>query len=274
MTRASMYERGFTLLELLISTAIFMVICAAMFSLLELSQQKYSSETQMSGAFSEARLAMDQIVRDINISGYPSKGIFSNPIDSTTYAASPFAWGPGYLSNPDCHFVGTPACSTSPSDTDLIVETNLGSPGSGSSVSWIHYQLTQNTNGQTWTLSRGVLQKTTGTDPASPGTWTNAMAPLVNNVIYNPTGALLTQITTDYPNILPGGVQPPLFAYYCSTPSGSQPCSSAPNAYSMTHSISDVDITLVVMTPYADMQTQSLKLMELTGRGHRSTFGN
>jgi len=270
MVRAPHTGRGFTLLELLISTAIFMVICAAMFSLLELSQQKYATETQMSGAFQEARLGMDQIVRDVNISGYPTLGIFSNPPNTTTYAVAPFAWGPGYPV--DCH-MGT-SCSSSPSDTDLIVETNLGPPGSGSTVSWIHYQLQLDQNGQTWTLYRGLVPKTAGTDPATASTWTNVMTPLVKNVIYNPTGTLLAQITTDYPTILPGGVQPPLFAYSCSTPSASQPCNTAPTAYNTMHYISDVDITLVVMTPYADMQTQSLKLLELTGRGHRSTFGN
>jgi len=39
-------------MELMIATAIFLVICGAMFGLLQLSQQKYSSETQLSGACS------------------------------------------------------------------------------------------------------------------------------------------------------------------------------------------------------------------------------
>jgi prepilin-type N-terminal cleavage/methylation domain-containing protein len=77
MRAASMQaERGFTLLELMIATGIFLVISAAMFGLLQLSQQKYSSETQISGAFQETRLAIDQIVRDFNVSGYPSQSIF------------------------------------------------------------------------------------------------------------------------------------------------------------------------------------------------------
>jgi len=52
-------ERGFTIMELMIATAIFLVICGAMFGLLQLSQQKYSSETQLSGAFQETRLEID-----------------------------------------------------------------------------------------------------------------------------------------------------------------------------------------------------------------------
>ena len=95
-------EVGFTLLELLVATAIFMVICGAMFGLLQVSQQKYRIETQMSGSFQEARLGIDQIVRDVNISGYPSAGLLSNTSNSTSYALAPFAWDPGYLSNTDC----------------------------------------------------------------------------------------------------------------------------------------------------------------------------
>jgi len=38
-------EGGFTIMELMIATGIFMVICGAMFGLLRLSQQKYSSES-------------------------------------------------------------------------------------------------------------------------------------------------------------------------------------------------------------------------------------
>jgi prepilin-type N-terminal cleavage/methylation domain-containing protein len=274
MSRVRHSKDGFTLLELLIATAIFMVICAAMFSLLELSQQKYASETQMSGSFQEARLGMDQLVRDVNISGYPSLGVFSNPPNTASYAVAPFAWNPGYAST-TCQV----PCSVSPTDKDLIVETNFGIPSQGSPVSWIHYQLQQNTGtgtwgGQTWTLYRGVVTKTVGADPYGATTATGVMTPLVNNVIYNPSGALLSQISTDYPTIFPGGVQPPLFSYTCSTPSGPQPCATAPVPYNTPQYISDVDITLVVMTPYADMQTQAVKLIELTGRGHRSNLGN
>ncbi len=48
-------RKGFTLIELLLAMAVFLVICGAMFGLLEVSQQRYSSETQLSGAFQETR---------------------------------------------------------------------------------------------------------------------------------------------------------------------------------------------------------------------------
>jgi len=48
-------HRGFTILELLLAMAIFLIICAAMFELLDLSQKKYHTETQLSAAYQEAR---------------------------------------------------------------------------------------------------------------------------------------------------------------------------------------------------------------------------
>jgi prepilin-type N-terminal cleavage/methylation domain-containing protein len=48
MTRLRNSERGFSLVELMVATAIFMVVCAAMFGLLQVSQQKYAIQSQLS----------------------------------------------------------------------------------------------------------------------------------------------------------------------------------------------------------------------------------
>jgi prepilin-type N-terminal cleavage/methylation domain-containing protein len=260
--------QGFTLLELLVATAIFMVICGAMFGLLQISQQKYAIETQLSGSFQEARLGVDQIVRDINISGYPSAGLLSNTANSASYALAPFAWDPGYLSNPptDCQIGAT--CSPTPGDSDLIVETDSGN---GTGVNWIRYQLQATPQGTI--LCRGAVPKTAGMDPVAATSASGVMTPLVNNVVYNASGALLAQITAEYPSMFSGGVQPPLFTYSCNTPAGPQPCTSA-GIYNAPRYVSDVDITLIVQTPQQDLQTGALKLIELTGRGHRTNAGN
>lgn len=255
MNKSSEAARGFTLLELLVAMAIFLIICGAMFGLLQLSQEKYSSETQMSGAFQEARLGIDQIVRDVDVAGYPSLNLFSKPASSTSYALSPAAWDPGYLSNTDCQ-IGT-TCTPTPGDFDLIVETDLGN-----GVSWIRYQLVGTT------LFRGVIPKTAGTDPVAATSASGVMVPLVVNVMNNAAGAQLAQITAQNPSMFSGGPQP-VFQYSCNTSAGSQPCSSVPS-YNAPRNISDIDVTLIVMTQQPDMQTQSLKLMGLSGRAHRS----
>jgi prepilin-type N-terminal cleavage/methylation domain-containing protein len=239
-------ERGFTLIELMIATAIFVVITAAMFGLLQLSQQKYTGETQLSGAFQETRLAIDQIVRDFNVSGFPSQSVFSTlPTDATKYALSPVAWSPNYLAGTPCSVgTGSGTACTTPGDFDLILETDLGN---GNGVSWIRYQLIATT------LFRSVVQKTAGTDPAAPPSDPTVVVPFLTNVMNSPGQ--------------------PIFKFTCDTPAGPQPCSAAGNS-GVPNRIRDVDITLIVKTRQPDLQTGKLKLVELAGRGHRVNPSN
>ena len=256
-------ERGFTLMELMIATGIFLVISAAMFGLLRLSQQKYSSESQLSGAFQETRLAVDQITRDFNVSGYPSMSVFSKlPADTTQYSVSPVAWSP---SDPggSC-FVGTGGggtCAT-PVYFDLILETDLGN-----GVSWIRYQLIGTT------LMRAVVPKAAGANPVAATSAAGAMVPFLTNVMNSPSPAQLAQITAAYPSMYPGGGAQPVFQYTCDTPAGPQACPLAGNN-GVPNNIRDVDITLIVMTRQVDLQTQQPKLVELNGRSHRVNPSN
>jgi prepilin-type N-terminal cleavage/methylation domain-containing protein len=252
---------GFTMLEMLVATSIFLIICAAMFEMLHLSQQKYSSETQLTAVYQDARLAMDQIVRDVNASGFPSASLFS-PVPTSypsRYANGPVAWSPNYPTTP-CQ-LGT-TCIT-PGDYDLIVETRLAG---NTDVSWVWYHLSGTT------LYRTVVTKTLG-DPNAVVNSSGSPVAFLTNLINNPGAAQLGEITAQYPAMFPGGQPQPVFQYSCQTPGGTMPCVSA-GAYNSAKNISDVDITLIVMTPQADMQTQQLKLVELNGRGHGSNPSN
>jgi len=265
LTRQVDNRKGFTLIELLLAMAVFLVICGAMFGLLEVSQQRYSGETQLSGAFQETRLAVDQISRDVNDAGFPSAGMFSKLPDPTLYAFGPVAWVPGYSAT-SC-FIGTGGggtCAT-PGDFDLILETTLQTP-TGPVVSWIRYQLPA---GQT-TLYRAVAAKT-DTDPSGPTTAPGVMVPFLTNVMNNATGQF-SQITAAYSNMFPAGPVP-IFQYMCDTPTGTVACPLA-GIYNSPQNIRDVDITLIVETQQPDAQTGQLKLIELNGRGHRLNPSN
>lgn len=260
--------RGFSILELLIAMAIFLAICAAMFELLRTSQIKYSGETQLSAAYQDSRLAMDQIVRDFNVAGYPPVGLFSVlPTQPSQYAVTPVAWNPNYptavcsLSAP-----GLGGGCATPGDYDLIVETQLGTDNF---VSWVRYYL----DPPTLTLYRAVAQKTGG-DPLSAVTSTSSatITALLRNVV-NVPGSQMSQIIADYPTMFPGGQPQPIFQYTCDTPGGPTPCWQAGGTNSPKN-IRDVDVTLIVITPQQDLQTQSLKLVELFGRGHRTNPAN
>jgi hypothetical protein len=128
-------------------------------------------------------------------------------------------------------------------------------------VSWIWYHLDGTT------LNRAVVPKTTG-DPLSTVQASGQMVAFLTNVMNNPGSAQLAQITANYPSMFPGGQPQPIFQYTCDTPSGTMPCPLA-GPYNSASNIRDVDITLIVKTPQRDIQTQNLKLVELSGRGHR-----
>ena len=131
--RSQACQSGFTLIELLVALGIFLLVTGAAFTLLSSSQQRYQTESQVLTSFQEARLALDQIVRDVNDSGFPPPTYFMSGFPQNS-ASAPFAWSlsAGYPSG-SCQ-IGTggggncttsTAGLTSPGDFDLIVETCL-----------------------------------------------------------------------------------------------------------------------------------------------------
>jgi len=126
--------------------------------------KKYHSDSQLLNTFQEARFGLDQIVRDINDSGFPPRVAIqatnSPPVPFQRYAVAPFAWGPlGTYPNSPCA-IGT-TCSLTPSSYDMIIETDIDPDNHQGTVEWVRYQL----NGTT--LYRGVVPKSSnpGADP-------------------------------------------------------------------------------------------------------------
>src|SRR6266576_2068101 len=278
-------QHGFTLVELLVALGIFLVITGAAFSLLGTSQKHYQTESQLLTSFQEARLGLDQIVRDVNDAGYPPPTFADGvPADS---ASSPFAWstGAGYPPPPGSCQIGTggggtcttaTAGDTAPGDFDLIIETNPN-PQDPSClpncpVQWIRYQL-QNTTPLP-TLMRGVSSKFTGGDPDAYTA--GALVPFVQNivntqVVQNVTNPLVAQYQAAYPAIFPGGAPVPIFSYTCdnSSPPPQTVLCSATVTDNSPEKIRDVMITLIVAAPLPDATTGQPRLVMLNGRGRR-----
>ncbi len=262
-TRTRKSQGGFTLIELMVSVAIFMLICGAIFELMGTTQKRFRTESQVLGAFEEARLGLDQIVRDVNDSGYPPQNHFSGNALATAFAASPIAWSPNYAPTTPCQ-IGTAGGGTcaSPTDFDLIVEGDVD----GTGVEWIRYQLPPGST----TLLRGVVTPKggAGTDPVIATSAAGVMLPYVLNVMNNAAPAQIAQFRATYPAMFPGGTPQPLFQFSCDTLNGPVLCQNAAGNNSPAN-VRDVDITLIVMTPQADAQTNQVHLVELNGRGHR-----
>src|SRR5882762_3580455 len=153
--RRTTRARGFSLVELLTALAILLIVCGVAFELLTISMKKYHSDSQLLNTFQEARFGMDQMVRDINDSGFPPRIAIqpsnSPPPPFQRYAVAPFAWGPpGTYPNSPCA-IGT-TCTT-PNDYDMIIETDIDPQNQEGLVEWVRYQL----NGTT--LYRAVAGK-------------------------------------------------------------------------------------------------------------------
>lgn len=257
-------QSGFTLIELLVSLGIFLLVCGAAFTLLGTSQQRYQTESQVLTSFQEARLALDQIVRDVNDAGYPPPTYKSTNYD--LFASAPFEWNPGYPSpgNPS----GTPCtigtggggtCLT-PGDFDLIVETQADPVSCGGGVHWIRYQL------QGTILMRGAACKTWGNNPANDAA--QFFAPFVQNVVNNSGAAQIAQYQLSYPGMFPGSAPVPVFSYTCDTGAAPLPCPASLSDNS-PENIRDVVVTLIVAAPQPDATSGRPRLVQLVGRGRR-----
>ena len=275
LARDKRHQRGFTLIELLTALGIFLLITGAAFTLLTSSQQRYQTESQVLTSFQEARLGLDQMVRDINDAGFPPPTFVNgNP---TRVTSTPFAWSPGYPKNP-CQIgtAGGGTCTTAsdfaPGDFDIIIETEPDPQDPACApncqVQWIRYQL------QGTTLMRGMAPKVFGGNPDSAFTGQYAAVPFVQNVMNNsPNFQIgLYQLSVSNPKVFPGGNPVPIFQYTCDTPSAPQfplPFCIAAGPDNSPANIRDVIITLIVAAPLPDATTGRPRLVQLEGRGRR-----
>lgn len=269
--RSGKRERGFTLIEMLASLGIFLLVTGAAFTLLTSSQQRYQTESEVLTSFQEARLGLDQMVRDINDAGFPPP-TFANT-DPKKVTTAPFGWSPNYTIPAPCQ-IGTAGGGTcfTPTDFDIIIETepNPPDPACPGSVEWIRYQLPPNGT----TLMRGVACKLAGAEPGVQTSQPGVLMPFVQNVVNNSPTLPIGQFQLDaaYPALFPGGAPVPIFQYTCDTPSvpqnPPQPCPLA-GADNAPANIRDVAITLIVAAPLPDSTTGQPRLVQLEGRGRR-----
>ncbi len=260
MRKLSVRQRGFSLLEVLVAVGIFTIITGAVFSLLNIAQQRYKMEQDYMDSFQGARQAMDQITRDIHSAGYPAGNSFLPAVATANpqNVAAPFAWAPGYsVTYPfpaGCTVGGGCSATGGPAQFDLIIEGQID-PALSPSVQWVRYQL------QGTTLMRGVAIKTPGSDPVtSTGL---VMSPYLDNVMNNTSVAEMNRIQQNYPAMFPGNAPVPIFQYTQDPSPPSGIVASSP------FNILEVEITLIVRAANPDPQTGVWRVVTLNGRARR-----
>lgn len=76
--------RGFSLLEMLISLGVLLVLTGAVFQQIMTMQRKSLAEETKVDTEQQAREFVDQMVRDLHMSGYPKADMYSAPLDDTS----------------------------------------------------------------------------------------------------------------------------------------------------------------------------------------------
>jgi type II secretory pathway pseudopilin PulG len=170
MTKIRKCVNGYSLIELLVATVLFTIIAGTVFSLLLSAQLRYRGDSDVTTAFQQANVAIDQIARDVHSAGYPPPNSFAAGVNPELMAL-PFSWSPGYTNVPPTPCTINADCGAVPGDNDLILETDTGD---GNGVQWIRYSL------QGTTLMRGMTPKKRFRDPVA---WTDGvLLPYLENV--------------------------------------------------------------------------------------------
>jgi type II secretory pathway pseudopilin PulG len=220
---------GFSLVELLVGTILFTIVTGAVFSLLLSAQLRYQGESNVTEAFQQANVAVDQIVRDVHSAGYPPKNSLNLAVanNNPDRYALPFAWSPNYPATP-CSVGGS--CAV-PGDYDLIVEADVGN---SKGVQWIRYSMVGTT------LMRGMAAKVPFADPV--GSTASSLVPYLDNVMNRDKSV-------------------PIFSYGFDN--------TTPPPPPQPSYIREVNITLLVQGAQPDPQTGQFRTITMTGQAVR-----
>src|SRR6516164_5212596 len=172
-------QRGFTLLELMIVLLILSLIVGAVFSQLNLAQQRLSTEENRLDDFQQARDFVDQFFRDINEIGTPNTQLFDLTQTFSPALATPqtsYSWANAYIN--DSRFaVGL----TKINSNEIHFEGSVNGDGT---VQSIVYML--NGSGScSLCMQRSQVNKVTNVDPLTQATnWGTEVNDIISSAVF------------------------------------------------------------------------------------------
>lgn len=147
-------ERGFSLLEMLISMAVLVVVTGAVFEQIMVMQKSAAGTGAKVDSEQQARAFVDQMVRDLHMAGYPKAEMYSVRPDDPTLLQKPF--------------IAAGVVSVSP--TQIILEGDVNSDGFVESVN-VSYVPNSSSNPECPCVRRSASPKVAGdplNQPVSP----------------------------------------------------------------------------------------------------------
>ncbi|HSM88006.1 MAG TPA: type II secretion system protein [Candidatus Limnocylindrales bacterium] len=167
---------GFSLIEMLISMAVFLLLTGMVFEQIIAMQRKATTESAKVDTTEQAREFVDQMMRDIHMAGFPKAAMYATPLDNT----SPL--------------VAAGLVSVSP--TQMILEGDVNSEGQVYSVN-VQYVAADANDPNCPCVRRSAVPKTAASPLAQP-----------TSPVYTETEHLIA------PGPGPGQAGEDLFAYY------------------------------------------------------------
>jgi len=157
--RATKAQRGFSILELIVSIAILTTVIGVVTSGIMQIEKRSASDVNKVGVAQESRQFMDQILRDMRQAGYPSLAMFDQTPATSTLIANPSA-PPAYI----CTNNNNVACGLITFSSSAIqFEGDID----GSGVSEVYLQVVAPASGSCpCTVQRGTVLKSVGGTPA------------------------------------------------------------------------------------------------------------
>lgn len=199
-------QRGFSLAELMVAMVVLLIVIGGVLQLLNQSQQRFVSTTNVEDSTAMAREAVDLMARDIRLAGYPPPKSYPTGVivagTNEQYVAGTFVGGAlvggGFLG------VGSPATPNLPaSPYSIQFEADVGTPANcdGVTLPLTDYRCTSN-SGVVSVINYQLQVPTGGATGGCAGLTVNAAltSPTLmrSEVPKNANGAAVTPVYTPY----------------------------------------------------------------------------
>ncbi|HEV7969200.1 MAG TPA: prepilin-type N-terminal cleavage/methylation domain-containing protein [Candidatus Acidoferrales bacterium] len=202
---ATRLQRGFSLVELMVSVAILTIVIGVLTDGIIQIQKKSASDVNKVGVAQESRQFMDQILRDLRQAGYPSQGIF-DATTLTSYASSVASTCDTPTTVRCCTLDTNVACGlTNFSSSSIQFEGDID----GSGVSEVYIQVIVPQSGNCpCTLQRGTESKQSFMNGNPPAYYTELDGLMSQNVFtaYEFDGTAFNSSTDQFSSIKNIGV--------------------------------------------------------------------